>query len=77
MSLQDRFLTAPQLQLAWKDTCNVSVSVTTVKSRLASVGVNGRIAKNKSLLNQRHRQICLAFAQKYLTWTVDEWEMVL
>ena len=54
MSLQDRFLTAPQLQLAWKDTCDVSVSVTTVKSRLASVGLNGRIARRKPLLNRRH-----------------------
>ena len=40
MSLQDRFLTAPQLQLAWKDTCDVSA---TVKS------INGRIARRKPL----------------------------
>ena len=45
MSLQDRLLTAPQLQVAWKDTCDVSVSMTTVKSRLASAGLNRRIAR--------------------------------
>ena len=43
MSLQDRYLTAPQLRLAWKESCDISVSTSTIKSRLASAGLNGRL----------------------------------
>ena len=34
MSLQDRYLTAPQLRLAWKKTRDISVSTSTVKTKL-------------------------------------------
>ena len=77
MSLQDRYLTAPQLRLAWKETCDISVSTSTVKSRLASAGLNGRIARRKPLLTAHHRQLRLQFAKKYKTWTKEDWKRVV
>ena len=77
MSLQDKYLTAPQLRLAWKKTCDISVSTSTVKSRLASAGLNGRIARRKPLLTARHRQLRLQFAKKSKTWSKEDWKRVV
>ena len=50
MSLQDRYLTTPQLRLAWKEIGDILVSTSTVKSRLASAGLNGHTIRQKPLL---------------------------
>ena len=77
MSLQDRFLTAPQLRVEWKESCGVSVSKSTVNCRLVAAGLNGRISRRKPLLTQRHRRLRLEFARQYQCWTVDDWKRVL
>ena len=50
MFLQRRYLTAPQLRLSRKETCDISVSTSTVKSIFASAGLHGYIARRKPLL---------------------------
>ena len=73
--LKNRLLTAPLLKQVW-DTSSTP-STTTVKRRLRSAGLNGRIARRKPLLSPKHRQARLEFAKGHINWSANEWRKVV
>lgn len=76
MSLADRKLTAPELRAKWED-AGVTLSTPTVKRRLQQAGLNGRVARKKPLLTQKHKKNRLQFCQDHRDWTVQDWERVI
>jgi transposase-like protein len=66
-----------QLRQRWHHEHGVQASVDTVKRRLRSVGLMGRIAVKKPLLTERHRIARLAWARERQHWTVEEWRNVV
>jgi transposase len=69
-------LVARTLRQRWLTDRAVDASVSTVKRRLASFGLHGRIACRKPLLSQRHRQQRLEWAQERLNWGMNEWNQI-
>ena len=53
------------------------VNVTTVRSRLREMGLNGRVARKKPLLSKVHKKKRVEWAKKYKKWTKKDWEKVL
>lgn len=76
LSSQNPRLVARQLQQTWSQHHGVHGSLTTVKRRLRSAGLYGRVAVKKPLLSARHRQRRLLWAQDHLNWTLDQWSLV-
>ncbi|XP_051505489.1 endoplasmic reticulum-Golgi intermediate compartment protein 1-like isoform X2 [Myxocyprinus asiaticus] len=76
-SLRNRRLTCPRLTASLNSTCSTPVSCTTVKRRLRSAGLMGRIAKKKPLLKQKNKKKRLEWAKKHRHWTTDNWKRVL
>ena len=48
----DRRLTSPQLKRQWEDTCGIVCSSRTVRKRLDNVGLHGRVAKKKAIVDR-------------------------
>eukprot|EP00033_Pygsuia_biforma_P007399 GCRY01008453.1.p1 GENE.GCRY01008453.1~~GCRY01008453.1.p1 ORF type:complete len:171 (+),score=8.87 GCRY01008453.1:271-783(+) len=72
--LADRFSTAPVLLSTIKEhseTFNMSLS--TMKNRLQEFGLNGRIARKKPKLTQKHKDARLKFAREHLLWSKEQW----
>jgi transposase len=53
------------------------VSSQTVRRALKNNSFKAVTKKKKPLLTAVHRKKCLAFAQKYKDWTVDDWKRVI
>lgn len=53
------------------------VSPTTVARRLREKGLYGRIGVKKPLISPKNRRNRLIFAEKHLSWTIEDWEKVL
>lgn len=77
MSSTNPQLVSRQLRQRWRHEHGVQTSVDTVKRRLRTVGLMGRIAVKKPLLTERHRRLRLAWARERQHWTVQEWRNVV
>ena len=76
-SLRDRWLTSPILKNIWRNETGVVASTSTVKRRLITAGLNGRIARRKPLLLPRHKITRLEWAKARAQWTDDMWKRVV
>lgn len=77
LSKRNRKLTAPQIAAEFNSNRATSISVSTVKSRLRSAGMNGRIAAKKPLLREINRRKRLQWAREHKNWSVNDWRRVL
>lgn len=76
-SKRNRKLTAPDLRADLNSTRLIPVSLTTVKRRLRSFGLCGRVAMRKPLLRPVNKKKRLAWAKAHKNWTYNEWKNVL
>lgn len=76
-SRRNRKLTASDLRADLNSTRSTSVSLTTVKRRLRSFGLFGRVAIRKPLLRPVNKKKRLAWAKAHKNWTFDQWKTVL
>ena len=76
-SLADRRLTSSELPAKLGRDHNVSVSASTVMSRLLKTGLRGCVAAKKPLLRPANVKAPLEFARTHRNWTVDQWDGVL
>lgn len=74
---RNRRLTAPELLSDLNSSRSKAVSLATVKRRLNSRGLYGRVAVKKPLLRSTNKTKRLLWARKYKTWSVDNWKKVL
>ena len=74
-SLKNRYLTAPDLQkqCGLVGTC----CLTTVRSRLRSVGLNGCIARRKPMVSLKNRKRRLEFARSHGEWEAPDWRRIV
>lgn len=76
-SLKNRRKTAKELRADLKKGLGVDISQRTVSRRLQSLGLHGRKARKKPLLNKNQIKKRLDFAKKYKDWTVEDWSKVI
>lgn len=76
-SLRDRCLTVPQLTEQLNSNRTKSVSNSTVRRRLSSAGIHGRISARKPLLRPQNIKKRLQWAREHLHWTGEQWNSVL
>ena len=76
-SLRNRMAIADKIQALLNNTREKPVSIKTVKRRLASNELNGRVAVSKPLLRSQNKRKRLLWAKKYKHYTVDDWKEVL
>ena len=57
--------------------CNVHLHPRTIRKRLQTMGLNGRIAAKKLLLNTVHKAKRLAWAKEHRHWTAEQWARVI
>lgn len=74
---RDRFKAAPEIAAEINKHRSKKLSTTTVKRRLITVGLNGRVAAKKPLLRKRNSKARMKFAKDHLHWTRDDWAKVL
>ena len=77
MSKRDRRKTAPEIQSNFNCCHESQISVNTVKRRLRSVGLNGRVAKQKPFLSRVNKLKRLQWAREHKNWTIDDFKKVL
>eukprot|EP00456_Euglypha_rotunda_P091382 TRINITY_DN9600_c0_g1_i1.p1 TRINITY_DN9600_c0_g1~~TRINITY_DN9600_c0_g1_i1.p1 ORF type:complete len:204 (+),score=8.08 TRINITY_DN9600_c0_g1_i1:205-816(+) len=76
-SLKNRWLTAVDLRRTTITKQGRRPCVRTVRNRLREVGLNGRIAAKKPLINWKQQLNRLAWAKKYEKWTKQDWRQVI
>ena len=76
-SLRNRMTITGKIQALLNNTREKPVSIKTVKRRLASNELNGRVAVSKPLLRSQNKRKRLLWAKKYKHYTVDDWKKVL
>ena len=76
-SLRKRMATAGKIHALLNNTREEPVSKKTVKRRLASNGLNGRVAVSKPLLRSQNERKRLLWAKKYRHYTFDDWKKVV
>lgn len=76
-SLCNRKLTAPQILSEFTHSSGKQISVSTIKNRLKSFGLKGRIAAKKPLLRPQNKIKRLQWAKIHVTWTPRMWKKVL
>ena len=76
-SLVDRRLTSPELRAKLDMDHGVSISASTVRSRLYAAGLRGCVAAKKPLLRTANVKTRLEFARTHKDWTVEQWDKVL
>ena len=76
-SLMNRRLTAPEIAASLNSTRQTPVCTDTVRRRLRSVGLMGRVAKKKPLLRSANRKKRLQWARDHKNWSIDDWNRVL
>jgi transposase len=78
MSNNDRHLTAKAIALKQAPSFTKKrISVTTVKRRLATVDLNGRVARRKPLLRPENKKRRLEWAKAHADWTAEDWRKVI
>lgn len=75
-SKRDRFKTAPEIAAEVNKIAPQKISNTTVKRRLNSNGMWGRVAIKKPLLRPVNKLKRLEFALKHKDWTIEQWKNV-
>ena len=74
---KDPRITATALTKELAEVDSVKVHPETVRRALRSFGLNGRVARKKPLLKQRHKTVRLNFARKHITKPQTFWNNVL
>lgn len=77
ISLRNRRMTAPEIQAQLNETRSTDISSSTVKRRLRTAGLMGRVAARKPLLRTINKKKRLIWAKKHRSWTSEEWKSVL
>ena len=77
LALKNRKLTAPEIRLQLQVDNSKLPSLTTVKTRLLSFGLQGRVARRKPLLRPENVKKRLQWAKRYLSFSLDDWSKVL
>lgn len=77
LSVRDVRKTAVDIRNDLSEYHGLDLSVSTVKRRLAALGLHGRRPCKKPLISLRNRRQRLAFAKYHRSWTVAEWSKVL
>ncbi|KAG0433923.1 hypothetical protein HPB47_019474 [Ixodes persulcatus] len=72
-SKRDPTLTAKEI----RDELNLAASPYVVRRRLHEGGLHSRVPVRKPLLSAINKSKRLAFAEEHVSWTVDDWRMVL
>lgn len=72
-SRRDPTLTAKEI----RDKLNWTASPYVVRRRLHEGGLHSRVPVRKPLLSAINKSKRLAFAEEHVSWTVDDWRMVL
>lgn len=75
--MTDEAPTAVALQKSLKINEKINVSANTIRRALKRHGMVARVKRKKPLLSKTHRHKRLAFAKKYMHWTVEDWERVI
>lgn len=75
--LRNRFTTASEARNRLFEVRNVSVSLRTIRRRLAEKGLGSFRPARVPELTSAHRRARLAFAREHLNWTLDQWKAVL
>ena len=76
-TLRERTTTARTLRSHLIQTSNVNISESTVRRRLREFGLSSRAPAVRVPLNQRHRQVRMAFCRRHQRWTRQQWGRVL
>lgn len=75
-SKRNRRLPATMITEDLNNARKIPISVDTVKRRLRSVGLHGRIACRKPLLRRVNKRKRLQWAREHKSWTLDQWRKV-
>ena len=76
-SKQNRRLTAVDISKQVIPDDKKKISPSTVKRRLSEAGLNGRVARKKSLLKPSHISQRLEWARTYESYTAEDWKRVV
>lgn len=76
-TLRNRFQTASETATRLRTARNVTVSVDTVRRRLAEANLHSSVPARGPLLTSEHRRARLRFAHTHQDWTDGEWSNVL
>lgn len=71
------FKTATEIHKEFFGDTHAPISVRTIRRRLQTAGLGGRVARKKPLVSKRNRLNRIKFAKEHLTWTTKEWKNVL
>lgn len=74
---KDPFLTAVDVQNYAQDNLNLTISHTTARRILASVGLRGRKPAKKPWISKKNRAARMKFAKDHEHWTVLQWSRIL
>lgn len=77
LSMGNRRLTSTDLCREWKESADVDVAPSTVRTRLLENGLRGCKARRKPKVNEKQRKARLTWAREHLTWTEEQWAKVL
>lgn len=77
LSKRSRMKTAPDIAAEINQSLDKSISVSTVKNRLRSAGLFGRVAARKPYLSSENKRKRLAWAKLHKNWTIEDWKQVL
>jgi len=59
------------------DKLNLQVSSDTIRRVLKSTGMNHRIERKRPFLMRQQKQTRLAFAKRFIHWTIEDWKRVI
>src|SRR5437762_4641497 len=59
------------------DKLNLNVSSDTIRRVLKSTGMNHRIQRKRPFLTHPQKRARLAFAKKFIHWTIEDWKRVI
>lgn len=65
----------PLMEVA--ELCGVRGSERTIRKAFSLEGYSRRVARKKPFLEERHKQMRLAFANQHRGWTVEDWRRVI
>jgi transposase len=77
MSKRNRFLTVPEVAAEINTSNGKNISLTTIRKRLAEVGLNGRGSARKPLLRAVNKKKKIKLGKNHVNWTMEQWKAVL